>query len=66
MKLIGEIVKSEANDLWPPMKIFHIRLVKGRRRFGRERIVERHIGKRPWSEMFFVDDEGHVHEVFAK
>lgn len=64
MKLRAEIVKAEIIEFG--FKVFHVRLAKGVRRFSRESIVRRHIGPRPWCEMFFVDEQGRVHEVFSK
>lgn len=63
MKLIAEIVKPR--PIFSDDKIFHVRLPIGRRRFGHEDIIVRHIGPRPWSEMFWIDEQGHVHEVFS-
>lgn len=62
MKIIAEIV---ANKREFGRCIFHVKLVPGRRRFFNERIVASHIGPRPWSEAFWVDEKGCVHEVFS-
>jgi len=60
MKLVAWIIASEEG-------MFHFKLQKGVRYFvGLERIVARHIGPRPWAEMFFVDEDGYSHLVYMK
>lgn len=63
MKLVATIIKPV--DTFG-LKVFHVRLAKDRQRFLHESITERHIGPRPWSEIFWVDETGHIHEVFAR
>lgn len=67
MKKIAEIIQVENvfRGIWT-IKSFHVRLEKGIRHFFYENIVRRHIGPRPWGEMTWMDNEGHVHEVFTK
>lgn len=64
MKLIATIIRRDVNKA---DNVFHVRLAdKDRRYFGHEDIITRNIGPRPWSEMFWTDETGHVNLVYAK